>query len=266
MFYKPTAGYQRQLSHPWFSLPEKDVRNRWHRSTYRPVLEAGKDNTVGTAGTLVGRKCQRIHEYLSYLEICLHYLLECNPLVIDYREQYPFYHNEEMAKLIDRHGGRVPRSQVPSYDFVITYLMEPGGRDFYYQAISVKLAKEARTEKFARRRLREIEDCAIYGWNWRKFTEEDVNPVKVENCVHIVDATRHTDIYAQASNALDYATELLNLRRVKSFEAELQRMAVRAVCDVNQSLSLFATGVMLGFIPFDFRREWNMKRPLLLKV
>lgn len=261
-----TTSNQRLLSHPWFALPEKDARNRWHRSNYKPVLEAGKDNTLGTAGTLVGRKCQRIHEYLSYIEICLHYLLECNPLVIDYREQYPFYHNDEMAVLVDRCGGRVPRNKVPSYDFVVTYLRELGTDEFCYQAISVKLEKETKTAKFARRRLREIDDCSVYGWNWRVFTELHVNPVQVNNCIHIVEATRYTNIYAQAADALDYSTELRRLRRVNSFEAELRRMAVRTGCNVEQSLALFSTGVMLGFIPFDFRREWSMKRPLAMKV
>jgi hypothetical protein len=207
-----------------------------------------------------------LHEYLSYLEICLHYLLECNPLVVDFREQYPFYFNDDMEALIIEHKGKAPRNKVPTYDFVVTYLDRPGTDTFYYQATSVKYVVDTKTEKFRRRRDREISDATAFGWKWRLFTEQDVNRVKLENCIHLVEANRYTDIYAQAADSLDYAIELLNLRRVKSFDAELERMAVRAACSGEQSLSLFATAVVHGFILFDFERPWDLTRPLHLKM
>jgi predicted transcriptional regulator len=76
---------------------------------------------------------------------------------------------------------------------------------------------------------------------------------------------RYSNIYVQAADALDYAVELNGLRRVNSFRAELDRMAIRLGCEQKHADSLFATAVLHGFIAFDYRREWTWNRPLVLK-
>jgi hypothetical protein len=49
---------------------------------------------IGTASTVYGLKAGRVHEYLSRLESRLHFVLELNPDVVDFREQYTFYDAE----------------------------------------------------------------------------------------------------------------------------------------------------------------------------
>jgi hypothetical protein len=150
---------------------------------YTPWLKIQDVASLGLVTRIKGWKTNRLHQFLSKLELSYFYLLEWSKEVIDIREQFPL--DLEETKAIAQELGikhpTDPFTQEPivmTTDFLIT-LKKP-----------ITEQEIARTIKYARdlsskRVLEKFEIEKVYWQNrnidWAIITEKDINLMAVEN-------------------------------------------------------------------------------------
>lgn len=161
----------------------KEGRGKGSFENYKPWLRIQDVASKGLSTRIKGWKTNRIHQFLSKLELSYFYLLEWSKEVIDIREQFPLDLSETRAissELGIKHPTD-PLTQAPivmTTDFVITLKKEIGS---YEIVRTTKYAEDLRN----RRTLEKFEIEKAYWQNrnigWAIVTERDINPVTVEN-------------------------------------------------------------------------------------
>lgn len=156
----------------------KEGRGVGRGADYKPYLYIHDVPSLGLASRVWGWKTQRVHHFLSRLELKFFYSLEWLPYVIDIREQFPLDLDETLA-IANQLGFRHPRDPktrdyvVMTTDFVITVR-----RGFVTEELigAVKYEKDLQNqrvmEKLAIERTYWKE---IRGLNWQIVTETDVD-------------------------------------------------------------------------------------------
>jgi len=77
---------------------------------YKPWLEIRHVPSLGKSSRVKGWKTQRVHNFLSGLELSYFYLLEWNDRVIDIQEQFPLLPQKEITEICQYLGIRPPRA------------------------------------------------------------------------------------------------------------------------------------------------------------
>lgn len=167
-------------------LTEKRIKEGRGEGTfedYKPWLRIQDVASKGLSTRIKGWKTNRIHQFLSKLELSYFYLLEWSNEVIDIREQFPLDLCETRAiarELGIKHPVN-PFTQEPTVmttDFLITRRKNIGS---YEIARTVKYAEDLRKK----RTLAKFEIEKVYwqnrGISWAIVTEKGINPVAVEN-------------------------------------------------------------------------------------
>jgi TnsA endonuclease N terminal len=75
----------------------KEGRGQGRRENYKPWLRIQDVGSIGLSTRIKGWKSNRIHQFLSKLELSYFYLLEWSKEVIDIREQFPLDLDETKA-------------------------------------------------------------------------------------------------------------------------------------------------------------------------
>ncbi len=124
----------------------KEERGQGTGKDYKPWLQVQDIASKGRSTRTFGYTTQRVHHFLSDLQLFYFYFLEFDDAVVDIREQYPLldFHDmdidkdEELAKkLFDT------KTQVP-HIFTSSFLVTRKGEDGepYYQARIIKQSQE----------------------------------------------------------------------------------------------------------------------------
>jgi TnsA endonuclease-like protein len=162
----------------------KEGRGVGTGADYIPYLLIHDVPSIGLASRVWGWKANRVHHFLSRLELKFFYTLEWRPDVIDIREQFPLDLDESLA-IADQLGVRHPRDpktkdyMVMTSDFVITVK-----KGFVFEE-QVRAAKYERDCKKARVKEKlEIERVywqEVRGLDWGIVTEENVETTVAAN-------------------------------------------------------------------------------------
>ena len=137
----------------------------------------------GLSTRIRGWKTNRVHQFLSKLELSYFYLFEWSKSVIDIREQFPLdlAETEAIARGLGIKHPTDPftrKSVVMTSDFVITLTNEVKNIN---EAITIKYAKDLDKKRV----LEKFKIEQIY-WknrniNWSIATEREINPTIIEN-------------------------------------------------------------------------------------
>lgn len=161
----------------------KEGRGQGNFENYKPWLKIQDVGSKGLSTRIKGWKTNRIHHFLSKLELSYFYLLEWSQEVLDIREQFPLYIEETIAiagELGIKHPTD-PKTQelvVMTTDFLVT-VKQP-----------IDASEMARTIKYAKnlsnkRTIEKFEIERVYwqnrGIDWAIVTEQDINSIIVEN-------------------------------------------------------------------------------------
>jgi hypothetical protein len=98
----------------------KEGRGTGRLSEYRPWLHIQDVPSLGLSSRIKGWKTQRVHHFLSGLELLYFYILEWSINVIDIREQYPLLPSEETIAIARSCGIRHPVHPRTKYPIVMT--------------------------------------------------------------------------------------------------------------------------------------------------
>lgn len=161
----------------------KQGRGAGSGENYKPWLHIQDVASRGLSTRIKGIKANRVHHFLSRLELFCFYCFDWSEDVIDIREQYPLDQKETLAiaKMLNIKHPRVPRTLdwvVMTTDFLVT-MRQPVGT--YETAFSVKYSEEAAHS----RTIEKFEIEKFYwtrrGIEWSVITEKNINRTLVQN-------------------------------------------------------------------------------------
>jgi hypothetical protein len=148
--------------------------------TYKPWLRVRDVPSQGLASRVQGWKTERMHTFLSGLELKYFYLLEWNEQVSDIREQFPLLPQDRTLAIAERLGVRHPQAPGAAKPLVMTtdFLVTAGGRDF---ARSVKPARELEDPRVIEKLAIEQAYWEERNVDWKIVTEDELPQTLVEN-------------------------------------------------------------------------------------
>jgi hypothetical protein len=148
--------------------------------SYKPWLEIRHVPSLGKSSRPQGWKTDRIHHFLSQLELRYFYMLEWSDSVVDIQEQFPLLpHQEtgEIAHLLGVKHPRIPKAEAPlvmTTDFVITTKNGTFAR-------CVKPAKDLESGRTLEKLEIERQYWRQKGIDWKIVTEHEIDVVLAKN-------------------------------------------------------------------------------------
>ena len=169
-------------------------RIQWNEQTYLRFLREGRGQgsgqeyipwikihdfpSKGVCSRIYCEKTHRIHHLLSHNEENYFYMLSCDPLVTDIREQFPLRLSEtlEIAKRM-----HIRHPQKGSFPFVLTtdFLISRGDR---LEARTIKSAGELQNKRICEKFSIEYAYWKSKGIDWKIVTDRNINKDKALNC------------------------------------------------------------------------------------
>lgn len=170
----------------------KEGRGQGEGQDYKPWINVQDFPSKGWSTKSPGWKSNRLHHFMSQLELQYFYLLEWSDIVVDIREQYPLLDFSETEKISEELGIRYPTDRETGFpnvlttDFLITVFSSDNKINIARTIKpSTDLDKKRVIEKF------EIERryWAARNVNWGIVTEKEI-PLAVSNNVEWLHDTR----------------------------------------------------------------------------
>lgn len=165
------------------SQRNSEGRGQGRGEAYKPGLFIQDVPSQGLATRIQGWKTNRVHHFLSKLELLYFYLLEWAPIVMDIREQYPLDLKETLAiaELLGMRHPTDPHTRHPvvmTTDFLITIRRPIGSEE---KARTIKYSKDLSS----RRVMEKFEIERLY-WkarniDWGIVTESEIDRVMAAN-------------------------------------------------------------------------------------
>ncbi|MEO1427569.1 MAG: TnsA endonuclease C-terminal domain-containing protein [Cyanobacteria bacterium J06633_8] len=193
-------------------------RGQGKGSSYKPWLQIQDVPSIGLATRIKGWKTNRVHHFLSNLELNYFYILEWSSIVTDIREQYPLLPREETLALASNCGIRHPqetRAKTPivmTCDFLITIA---GNIEDIVVARTVKFSKDLQSK-----RTREKLEIERLYWGERKIdwgivTEQEIPLVLAKN-VEWLHPFKNLEDLELSQDLIKRIAEFLLIRLAKS--------------------------------------------------
>lgn len=161
----------------------KEGRGSGFGKDYKPWIYVHDIPSKGLSTRVQGWKTERLHHFLSNLELQYFYILEFSSIVTDSREQYPLERSKtrSIAERLKYKHPTDPSTQthiVMTTDFLVT--IKQSGK-FVEQARTIKHSNDLSSE----RTLEKLEIERIY-WleeniDWGIVTEKDIDPIIADN-------------------------------------------------------------------------------------
>lgn len=162
----------------------KEGRGVGSGADYTPYLLIHDVPSIGLVSRIWGWKANRVHHFLSRLELMFFYMLEWRLDVLDIREQFPLSRDETLA-IADRLSVRHPQDPktkdyiVMTTDFVITIRK---GFSTEEQIRTVKYKKDLENTRVKEKlEIERVYWQEIRGLDWDIVTEEDIDANIVVN-------------------------------------------------------------------------------------
>lgn len=204
---------------------------------YKPWLLSGRFSSTGTASSFPDWKHGRMVELLSQAEVWWYVKLRWNDNVTDIREQFPLLPNTETNEIADSIG--VKRPQNGKFTMTTDLLVDTvSGKRF---AISVKVSREAITERDKQLMAIEKEYWNRRGVEFAVGLKEDLNPTEITNIMDCVDVYNpsyvrdeigilryliaHKILVVDMERPLDYQTLLKNIKETDVWQTTTSMLA-----------------------------------------
>ena len=209
----------------------EEGRGRGSGCKYQPWLRVQDVASGGLATRIKGWKTNRVHHFLSNLELNYFYILEWSVVVCDIREQYPLLPLSETIAIAQQCGIRHPIDPQTQQPVVMT-------TDFLIsRSLSIKTTQIARTIKptchlHSQRVLEKLEIERRY-WHtrdidWGIVTEHEIPFIVAKNVEWLHPFHSTEDLSPHTKPEIERIARALN-RMMTSFIEPLADMA--AVCD-----------------------------------
>ncbi|WP_343665053.1 hypothetical protein [Paraburkholderia tropica] len=248
-------------------LPFSDGYGVPHANNYIPFLSASSVS-LATRSAFSGVKIRRIHQALSGNEARAIHHMNFSPYVLDIREQYPTYLQEDYNRY-KLAGTRMPRNKVMTYDIVLTMVLPDsihGGYRLSYHGISIKDAEHVLSEADENRQIREHARFADRGWTW-EFLRGDAFPKRAYgNHLLLKTWIDRPDIWPLYDIAKALAQRLKARSMRGTMDDVLSRHARHMGIALDDLYEIFAISVSFGFTRIDHSHELRVDKPLMLEV
>lgn len=94
-------------------------------SSYKPWIEVRDFPSIGMSNRVYGITTNRVHHFLSSLELAYYYILVWSERIVDIREQYPILDLLFVIETAEKAGIRYPFDKVSGFPYILT-------SDFFY--------------------------------------------------------------------------------------------------------------------------------------
>lgn len=195
----------------------KENRSKGTGNSYEPWIKVHEFGSKGRSTKIVGWKHNRIHHFLSDLELYYFLVLQWEENVIEIREQYPLLPLHQTIFLADELGyAHPPRSRkektILTTDFLI-FIRE--GKQIKKIARTVKTLKDLYNPRTLEKFMIEKNYWDIKEVDWLVITEKDIPRVKAQNIYRIYNAyfwntLNHVDTYTKNCLTSQFLNVLIN--------------------------------------------------------
>lgn len=243
-------------------LPHRDPFGVPHGRHYAPLREAA-DNSFATRASFGSIKVRRVHEALSLNELRAMLAFNFNPYVVDIRDQYPVYDQEDYNRA-KRNGMRMPINSVMTYDIVLTIVLPPDYQ-LHYHGISIKDANDDLTQADWNRQKREHDIFRVRGWTWELLRGDHFTKRAYGNHSLMKAWIANVDVWNHYEEAAMLATRLKTRSQRGTLDDILNRNARHMGISCNHAFELFSAAVSFGFIYIDHSEDLRVDKPLHLE-
>lgn len=216
----------------------KEGRGIGTGADYKPYLLIHDVPSTGLASRVWGWKTNRVHHFLSRLELKVFYTFEWQPDVLDVREQFPLDLDETLA-IANRLGVRHPRDPktknyvVMTSDFVLTVRK---GFITDEQIHTIKYKKDLENARVKEKlEIERVYWQEIRGLNWGILTEDDVD-VNVSANVEWLHG--HRDVNRLAPLTAEDIAHIETLLTPKVVQGGFRLRDLTNECDAHLGLAL----------------------------
>jgi hypothetical protein len=177
------AKRKTQLTEKKIAEMEKEGRGQGKGENYKPWIIIQDFPSSGLATRGIGWKTNRIHHFLSKLELDYFYVLEWNSSVVDIQEQFPL-NREDTMHVANAKGIKHPtdpKTQIPivmTTDFLITVNNSDGIKQI---ARTIKPSKELENERTIEKFEIERTYWETRGIDWGIVTEKEMPKDLIQN-------------------------------------------------------------------------------------
>lgn len=223
----------------------KEGRGKGSGKTYKPWITIQDFPSKGRVSRSPGWKSDRIHHFMSDLELRFFYLLEWSNAVQDIREQYPLLDLDLAFCIADEMGIEYPKDQKSGVPYVLTtdfMLTVKQDQKKVQIARTIKLGKE-----LEKKRVLEKLELEKYYWNrqnidWAIVTEEEIPKIFTDN-IKWVHPAYNWEIPEENNNENCYYLSNILKERLSTKKSKINTIT-KALdrdmgCESGTSLSLF---------------------------
>ncbi|KMM36357.1 heteromeric transposase endonuclease subunit TnsA [Guptibacillus hwajinpoensis] len=194
----------------------KEGRGQNRGKDYIPWIQVQDFPSRGRVSRVKGWKTERVHHFLSDLELSYFYLLEWSDFVIDVREQFPLKREETYAISKDKEIKHSTNDEndtpmVMTTDFLINRL--ENGKDVTY-ARTVKPSKELEDNRTIEKLEIERQYWEDYGIEWGIITEKEI-PIEIVKNIKWIHSSYYIDESINPEGLRRLMEELKLLLRIK---------------------------------------------------
>ncbi|CAJ0781377.1 MULTISPECIES: TnsA endonuclease N-terminal domain-containing protein [Ralstonia] len=243
------------------ALPARDAYGVPHGRRYVPLRDAA-DISWATRASFNAIKFRRTHQALSLNEMRPLFAFGFNPYVVDIRDQYPVYDQEDYNRA-KRRGKRMPISAVQTYDIVLTLTLPPDNR-LHYHGVSIKDARDQLTEQDWKRQEREREQSAKRGWTWELLRGDQFSKLMWGNHALMRTWIVNIDVWEAYDEALVLAERVKTHSQNGTLDSILSRHSRCLQMPINRAFELFAIANCFGFLRLDPSHPLRVDHPLHL--
>ncbi|SHK19131.1 heteromeric transposase endonuclease subunit TnsA [Desulforamulus aeronauticus] len=250
----------------------REGRGQGEGKNYKPWIKVQDFPSKGWSTKAPGWKSNRLHHFMSQLELQYFYLLEWSDVVIDIREQYPLLDFSETEKISEELGIKYPTDRetgfpiVSTTDFLITVLSN-GNKVNIARTVkpSTELDKRRVIEKF------EIERryWAARNINWGIVTEKEIPLTMVKNVEWLHDAHQLVSTCRSDIQELTYVTAVLKERlseRIKPTHEILRELDHQMKLEKGTSLYVLKHLIAQKQIIVDMSKELKIGQIVVEEV
>ncbi|WP_213044177.1 TnsA endonuclease N-terminal domain-containing protein, partial [Nitrospira defluvii] len=153
-------------------------RGKGEYFAYKPWLTVFDFSSRGLRTRLKGATTGRIHHLFSRLELIFFHLADLDNEVLDIREQYPLFPQDNTVAIANSLGFKHPTDPKSKHPIIMTtdFLLTLGSRDkVHYQAWSVKYERDLYKTRTLQKLEIERQFWHMLGIPWRIFTEATIS-------------------------------------------------------------------------------------------
>ena len=230
------GGRRREWTQAKFEQYIQEGRGQGTREHYKPWITIHDFSSNGWSKRTSGWKTNRLHHFLSSLELKLFFLLEWSDIVIDVREQFPLLDLDLAEEIAAEAGIRYPKDPksgapyVLTTDFMLTLDREGQKVDV---ARTVKPAKELDKTRVIEKLELERRYWAVKGISWGIVTEKQIPTILASNIDWVYSAYR---LEATVELTIAELRDIAKILKHRLHQAHLSINRITANLDAEMNL------------------------------